>query len=133
MGIDAEQLRRDATERIESVKTVVGETLDTVKVNVTDAVTQLRTSTVAADAMEAGAKSASHFASENPLGVLAGAAIAGMLIGAVVPVTQIERARIGPIRDDLYAKGKKAAKDALDTRVRSIRTALAGIVEASKA
>ena len=53
-------------------------------------------------------------AAENPVGLLLGALALGFLIGLVAPVTEIERERVGPVRDDLLEKAGNLGAGALE-------------------
>ncbi len=53
-------------------------------------------------------------AQENPLGLALGALAVGVLAGLIVPVSELERRTVGPIRDDLVERAKAAGTDALE-------------------
>jgi uncharacterized protein YoxC len=59
------------------------------------------------------AKRAYAIVRENPLGLLIGGLAVGFLVGLVVPISDVERQKIGPIRDDLVQKSTAAAQDAI--------------------
>jgi len=52
-------------------------------------------------------------ATENPLGLAIGALAVGFLAGLAAPVTDIEREKVGPIRDELLERAKNVGTDAL--------------------
>jgi hypothetical protein len=60
------------------------------------------------------ARRGAGIAAENPLGLALGALAIGFLAGLVVPVTDLEREKIGPLRDDLVDRAKDIGSDALE-------------------
>jgi ElaB/YqjD/DUF883 family membrane-anchored ribosome-binding protein len=59
------------------------------------------------------AKRAYTIVRENPLGLLIGGLAVGFLAGLVAPISDVERQKIGPIRDDLLQKSTTAAQGAI--------------------
>ncbi len=51
---------------------------------------------------------------ENPLGLALGALAIGFLAGLAAPITDIEREKVGPLRDDLVDRAKSVTSDALE-------------------
>lgn len=51
---------------------------------------------------------------ENPLGLALGALAVGFLAGLAAPITDIEREKVGPLRDDLVERAKSMTSDALE-------------------
>jgi hypothetical protein len=65
----------------------------------------------AADAADKSTKRAIRIVSDNPLGlVLCGLAI-GLVAGALAPVTDLERRKLAPIRDDIADLGKRVIEE----------------------
>ena len=55
-----------------------------------------------------------RFATDNPVGlVLCGLAI-GVVIGSIAPVSQNEREKIAPLRDDVVGRAQRAAELAVE-------------------
>jgi hypothetical protein len=55
-----------------------------------------------------------RFLRENPFGlILAGLAV-GAIVGAVVPVSDVERDNLGPLRDEVAKLAKRAAADVVE-------------------
>ena len=52
-------------------------------------------------------------AQENPLGLALGALAVGFLAGLLAPVTDLERERVGPLRDDLLRRAQDAGTEML--------------------
>ncbi|HEY0614931.1 MAG TPA: DUF3618 domain-containing protein [Candidatus Elarobacter sp.] len=53
-------------------------------------------------------------ATENPLGLALGALAVGFLAGLAAPVTDLEREKVGPLRDELVGRAKDLGTDALE-------------------
>ncbi len=51
---------------------------------------------------------------ENPLGLALGALAAGFLAGLLAPVTEYEREKVGPIRDDLLDRAQSVGSDVIE-------------------
>ena len=59
------------------------------------------------------AKSIGGSVRENPIGVLLGAAAIGFLIGSLLPVTELEQERLGPIGDQLREQAKERVQETI--------------------
>jgi hypothetical protein len=53
-------------------------------------------------------------AEENPLGLAIGAAAVGFVVGLLVPSTQVEDEKIGPVADQVKEKAKETGQEALE-------------------
>ncbi|MBV8367581.1 MAG: DUF3618 domain-containing protein [Candidatus Eremiobacteraeota bacterium] len=51
---------------------------------------------------------------ENPLGLALGALAVGFLAGLIAPVTELEREKIGPLREELLEKAQTVAGDVVE-------------------
>jgi hypothetical protein len=51
---------------------------------------------------------------ENPLGLALGALAVGFLAGLAAPVTDLEREKVGPLRDELVGRAKDLGTDAIE-------------------
>jgi hypothetical protein len=51
---------------------------------------------------------------ENPLGLALGALAVGFLAGLAAPISDLEREKIGPLRDDLVERAKSVTTDAIE-------------------
>lgn len=60
------------------------------------------------------ARQAVSAATENPLGIGLGALALGLIAGLVFPITDIERERIGPVRDQIAQRAQAAASEAVE-------------------
>jgi ElaB/YqjD/DUF883 family membrane-anchored ribosome-binding protein len=61
-----------------------------------------------------GAKRAVSAVAENPLGIALGALAVGFLVGLALPVSDLERERVGPVADVVVERAKKAANEAVE-------------------
>jgi gas vesicle protein len=61
-----------------------------------------------------GARRAKGIAEENPLGLAIGAAAVGFVAGLLVPSTQMEDEKIGPVADQVKDKAKETGQEALE-------------------
>ena len=61
-----------------------------------------------------GVRSVGSLASANPLVLAVGSVALGFLIGLLLPVTEIERERVGPIGEQMTEQAKAAATGALE-------------------
>lgn len=62
----------------------------------------------------AGAKRAIGLAMENPIGLAFGALAIGFLAGLAIPVSDLEREKLGPIRDNLIDQAKDATSELVE-------------------
>jgi len=129
MGKDASDIRQE----IEVTRADLGDTVDAlayqtdVKARVKDAVDG-KVSTVKETVANATASAKENVetgmgrALDNPLGLVGGAFALGLLAGMFLPVTEIERQRVGPIKDDLVERGKSAVAEKAQAVVDSVMT-----------
>ena len=112
MGEDASELR----EEIEEARGRMGETVDAIayKADVPARARNAITGTIG-NLREARdrARNAAGAVRENPLGILAGAAVAGMVIGLLLPMTELERKRLGPIGEQVRERARQRVKEAI--------------------
>lgn len=123
---DVPSRMKDAVnDRVETVKGSIGDAVEGVKARVGGALGSAR-STASGVAGEVGdhlpdargaaraARRGVSMAEENPLGLALGALAVGMLAGLMAPVTDFEREKIGPVRDDLVERAQHMAGDAVE-------------------
>jgi gas vesicle protein len=60
------------------------------------------------------ARRAAGMAQENPLGLAIGSIAAGFIIGLLLPSSNVEDRRLGPVADDVKAKAKETGHEALE-------------------
>lgn len=107
---DVKARAKDAVdERVSAAKGTVANAVETVK------------STVAAAAgmtgetvrKQRGNVARLGYVMDNPLGLVGGAFAVGFLAGLALPISDVERERVGPLRDALVERAQDAANDAL--------------------
>ncbi len=124
MGQDPDEIRRE----IEATRADMTETVDAigyktdVRARTRDRVTDTKDSIVAKisgatpDTGEAKqrAKRAAGVAQENPLGLAIGSVAVGFLAGMVVPSTQVEDEKVGPIADQVKERARETGQEVLE-------------------
>jgi len=60
------------------------------------------------------ARQAKSVAQENPLGLAIGSVAVGFLAGMLIPATDVEDRKIGPIADDVKEKARETGQEALE-------------------
>jgi ElaB/YqjD/DUF883 family membrane-anchored ribosome-binding protein len=74
---------------------------------------------------------AMNFVRDNPLGfVLAGLAI-GLAAGALAPVTELERRKVAPVRDELLEHAQAVAGDAVGHGKRVLEETLSAVTDSA--
>jgi ElaB/YqjD/DUF883 family membrane-anchored ribosome-binding protein len=123
------------TSAVETVKDTVADAMGTTRQTVKNTTRKVaRSSSQAAsrvgdradDARDAIGSGIGRVA-QNPLGLVGGAFAVGYLIGLALPVTNMERARIGPLRDALVDHAQEAVHDVVERG----QQAVADIVESA--
>jgi hypothetical protein len=70
-------------------------------------------------------RSMAHAVAENPLGVTLGAMALGFLAGLIIPITKLERERVGgPVRDAMVHQRQAAVEQAVETAREIVRDTL---------
>jgi gas vesicle protein len=64
--------------------------------------------------MKYKARQAKSVAQENPLGLAVGSIAVGFLAGMLIPSTDVEDRKIGPIADDVKDKARETGQEALE-------------------
>ncbi len=114
-----DRMRDAVNDRFESVKATVGVVRDRAASAMPDA-----------DAIRAVGSNTIGAVRENPLGLLFGSAAIGFLCGWLVPVSDVENERLGPIGDQLkqtaqtaggqiFEQGKAVVRDTFDAAKQS--------------
>ncbi len=124
MGKDPDEIRRE----IEATRTDVSETVDAigyktdVRARARDKVTDTKdsiVSTISGATPDAGetkrrAKRAAGVAQENPLGLAIGSVAVGFLAGMLIPTTEIEDEKVGPLADQVRDRARETGQEALE-------------------
>jgi hypothetical protein len=120
------RVRDNVNERIASVKGTIGDAVSGTK----DAVFGT-TRERAGDASES-TKRAVSVAMENPLGLALGALALGFLGGLLLPVSDLERERIGPVREQIADRAQAAVAEAVDAGKSVLQETLATASESAQ-
>lgn len=122
------RMKDAVNDRIETVRGTVSDVVDSVKSTVTgtggkvgSALGEARRragsvhvpSVDLPDVDVRGAARRVGMAVENPLGLALGGLALGLLAGLLLPTTDLERERIGPLRDELLDRAQTAGSDAI--------------------
>ena len=108
----------EMNDRVDQVKSTVAGTLNAVRERVSDALPD------AEDVRQLNRR-ANGAIRENPLGVLFGSMAIGFLFGSLLPLTDVEQRRLGPVGDEikdrasafgsgLVEQGKGVIRDTVD-------------------
>lgn len=106
MGQDPNEIRQG----IEQTRAEMGDTVEALghKTDVSG-----RAKDAVSDRVE-NARQAAGMAQENPLGLAIGAAAVGFVAGMLVPSTQVEDERIGPMADQVKEKAMETGQEAVE-------------------
>ena len=92
----------------------VGDVTSSVTSNVTDGVGGIADKLPSGADVKNVARRGVGIVAENPLGLALGAVAVGFLAGLLTPVTDYEREKVGPIRDDLLDRAQSVGSDVLE-------------------
>ncbi|HLM08519.1 MAG TPA: DUF3618 domain-containing protein [Thermoleophilaceae bacterium] len=124
MGQDPSEIRND----IEDTRTRLGDTAEALghkadvpgraKEAVSSRVDSVRStisgSTPDSEEVKAGAKRAAGVAQENPLGLAIGATAVGFVAGMLIPSTNVEDEKLGPMADQVKEKARETGQEAIE-------------------
>lgn len=71
-------------------------------------------------------------AAENPLGLALGALAVGFLAGLMTPVTDFEREKVGPIRDDLLERAQTVGGDVIEHGKQVLQETVQGAMQTAQ-
>jgi hypothetical protein len=138
MGQDTGQIR----EEIEATRTRMGDTVEAlgykadVPSRVSDKVGNVRAKiaggTPDGGQVKEGAKHAVGVAQQNPIGLAVGSLAAGFLAGMLVPSTQIEDEKIGPMADQMKERAKETGQEAVERGKQVAQDAAQSATETAK-
>ena len=125
MGEDPDRIRRE----IEATRNELGETVDalTYKADVKSRAKERLMGTkdtikskvvgagdrVSGEQVKESARRAAGMAQENPLGLAIGSVAAGFIVGLLLPSSDVEDRKLGPVADDVKEKAKETSQEAL--------------------
>lgn len=114
--------RDSVNERIETIKGKVSDTL----ASATGAMSGAASTATSTVGNVAGA-----MPSANPLGLAIGAVAVGFLVGLCLPVTDIERDRVGKIGEQMTEQAKSAAAGAIEQGKAAMTQAIGDVISGS--
>lgn len=134
------RVRDNVNDRIESVKGQIGDALDGARKTVrgkAQAASESATTSLGDlhDRASGGVESTRRAASvalENPLGLALGGLAVGLLAGLLIPISDIEREKLGPIRDDVAGRAQTAVAEAVEAGKTIIADAAGTAVQSAK-
>jgi uncharacterized protein DUF3618 len=97
-----------------TVSDKVGDVTSSLTSNVSDGVGSIADKLPSGSDVKNVAQRGVGIAVENPLGLALGALAVGFLAGLLAPVTDYEREKVGPIRDELLDRAKTAGTDVIE-------------------
>lgn len=127
---------RDAVnERVETIKGKVSDTLASATGAMSGVASSAKTSIDSArSSMPSGAegwRTVNTLASANPLGLAIGAIAVGFLVGLCLPVSDIERERVGRIGEQMTEQAKTAAAGAIEQGKAAVTQAIGDVISGS--
>jgi hypothetical protein len=138
MGQDTGQIR----EEIEATRTRMGDTVEAlgykadVPSRVSDKVGNVRAKIAGATPdggqVKEGARHAVGVAQQNPIGLAVGSLAAGFLAGMLIPSTQIEDEKIGPMADQMKERAKETGQEAVERGKQVAQDAAQSATETAK-
>ena len=124
MGQDPNEIRQgieetraemgDTVEALGHKTDVTGRAKDAVSDRVGSVRAKVTGSTPDSGEMKQKGRQVAGMAQENPLGLAIGSVAVGFVAGMIVPSTQMEDERIGPMADQLKEKAKETGQEALE-------------------
>ena len=112
------RIKDKINDRVETVKGAIGGAIENVKDTVGGAAGRagdaIGGSTPDMDDVRYVARRSVGIGYENPLGLAIGALAVGFLGGLLAPVSDFEREKVGPIRDDLMDKAQSVGAEVLE-------------------
>lgn len=134
------RVRDNVNERIESVKGTIGDAIGNARdavvgstKNASDSASESLNGLQnrASDAVESSRRRAS-MALENPLGLALGGLAVGLLVGLIVPITDVERTKLGPIHDEVANRAQTAVDEAVEAGKTILADAASTVVQSAK-
>jgi hypothetical protein len=134
------RVRDDVSNRIESVKETISDAVTGSKKKARGTAKRVAKRAVASidDSRDTignsvtATKRAAGIARENPLGLAIGALAFGFLGGLLIPISDIERERIGPLREKIGDRAQGAVAEAVDAGTTIATETLASVVDSAQ-
>jgi hypothetical protein len=120
MGQDPDAIRA----QIEQTRGEMGETIEAIgyktdvksraRDKVNSVIGRANDATPGGEDVKQGAQRAVGVAQENPLGLALGAVAVGFVAGMLIPSTDVENEKIGPVADQVKEKARETGQEALE-------------------
>ena len=131
MGQDPDAIRREIEETRERMGETVGAigykadvptrakekvsgTVQSVKESITGAAGSVNEATPSTGDVKQAARRGAGIAQENPLGLAVGSIAIGFLAGMLIPATNVENEKLGPVADQVKDQVKETGQEALE-------------------
>lgn len=106
----------------------INERIETIKGKVSDTFSSASDAVAAMPNPAAGLRTAGSIASANPLGLAIGAVAVGFLVGLCLPVSDLERERVGKIGEQMTEQAKSAAAGAIEQGKAVVTQAIGDVI-----
>ena len=147
MGQDPDAIRREIEETRERMGETVGAigykadvptrakekvsgTVQSVKESITGAAGSVNEATPSTGDVKQAARRGAGIAQENPLGLAVGSIAIGFLAGMLIPTTNVENEKLGPVADQVKDQVRETGQEALD-RGKQVAQEVAGTAQES--
>jgi gas vesicle protein len=145
MGQDPDAIRREIEETRERMGDTVGAigykadvptrakekvsgTVQSVKESITGAAGSVNEATPSTGDVKQAARRGAGIAQENPLGLAVGSIAIGFLAGMLIPTTNVENEKLGPVADQVKDQVRETGQEALD-RGKQVAQEVAGTAQ----
>jgi ElaB/YqjD/DUF883 family membrane-anchored ribosome-binding protein len=112
--------------KIDDVKTSIAQATNAVRERADSVRESVGNALPDSDAIQDQAARTVSFMRENPLGLLFGAAAVGFVLGSILPGSEVENARLGPVREQLKEKAQAAGGQLLKQGQAVVQDAIGG-------
>ena len=116
----------------DTVSGKVGDVTSSLTSNVTDGVGGITDKLPSGADVKNAAQRGVGIVAENPLGLALGALAVGFLAGLMTPVTDLEREKIGPIRDDLLERAQSVGTDVMEHGKQVLQETVQGAMQTAQ-
>lgn len=113
MGETVEALGYKADVKTRAKEKITGKR-DQLKERITGTSSRVSDATPDGEQIKQGAKQAAGIAQENPLGLALGSVAVGFVAGLLIPSTNVEHEKIGPMADQVKERAKETGQEALE-------------------
>jgi DNA-binding protein YbaB len=116
----------------QTVSDKVGDVTSSVTSNVSEGVGGIAGKIPSGADVKGAAQRGVGIVAENPLGLALGALAVGFLAGLLTPVTDYEREKVGPIRDDLLERAQTVGGDVIEHGKQVLQDTVQGAVQSAQ-